>query len=222
MKHQLFFDRITVISLPSRPERLRAFRDGWYAEARRVDGKTPLCPTATAALDGNRLPVPPDFTHGPGAWGCLRSHLGVLEKALAEGRESVLVFEDDAAFSPHFFAWLELFLAAVPDDWDGLMLGGEHVDMVGAPPLPVRRNMVQCVNTHRTHAYAVRGRLLRELYLAWAQNTRHHCDWVLATLQPQFRVYAPQTWLVGQRAGMSDVSGRQEVSRLWGATCTSL
>src|ERR1044071_2722383 len=54
------------------------------------------------ALDVRELLPPPTWTASRGAYGCLRSHVAVVERARRENWPSVLIFEDDAVLDPQF------------------------------------------------------------------------------------------------------------------------
>jgi hypothetical protein len=120
------------------------------------------------------------------------------EEAAAE-EQSLLVFEDDATFCPNFTAELESFLGAVPNDWDMIYLGGQHV-------VPPERKEGCWIGRgiKKSHAYAVRGGPLRCLP-AWLRIQKNHMDVELSLLHPRFRVYCPPLWLCGQTAGRSDI-----------------
>lgn len=203
----LAFEKVVIVNLKRRPERLAALRG-------RLDAAD--WPFAAAevfeAVDGARLPMPHAWADGPGAWGCLQSHRQVLERAIMAGVESLLILEDDAEPAPHFRPRVERFLAAVPEDWQGLMLGGQHVGRA-APP-SIASGVVRVQHCHRTHAYAVRGEYMRALYQHWV-STAGHCDHRAGELQPRWRVYAPDPFLIGQALGKSDISNKVERLRFW-------
>lgn len=205
------FDRVVVISLARRPDRLAAFLEraaaAWPGQA--ID----LIP----AVDGQAEPPPSWWKTTPGAWGCYQSHRRAIGSALADGVERLLVFEDDATFAPDFPA--RLAAVTVPADADWLYLGGQHLKR----PDPVCDGLVRGVNVNRTHAYALLGRraltLVREHLepdpKRW--TARHHVDHHYGLLHTAraLNVYAASPWLCGQSAGLSDVDGRNRPERAW-------
>jgi GR25 family glycosyltransferase involved in LPS biosynthesis len=125
-----FFDRIYVISLPTRPDRrtgiVRALaRHG----SRRVE--------FFEAVDGSRVvsqeperwrnrmmtdeldPLP----YAEGQIGCLLSHYAVHRSARQAGLRSYLVLEDDAVLRPAAGKRFRQAMAQLPGDWDALYLG---------------------------------------------------------------------------------------------------
>lgn len=206
------FDRVVVISLRRRPERLAAFQ----SDLRGIEDGWPFSyPQVFDAFDGGRVPSPDGQREGQYVAACLDSHRSVLRRAVSDGVDSVLVLEDDATFRPTFRADVEKFLAAVPDDWDGVWLGNENLagfDVV-VPGLVIRPH-----RPHRMHAYALRGRGLVDGYRCLASAVTGHADHVLGQFLAQggYRVYAPAPpALVGQRAGFSDLMRATHPDRFW-------
>lgn len=201
------FDRIVLINLDKRKDRLGAFQ-----------AKLIQCPslrdyTRYRAVHGDTVTVPPHFISGGGAWGCKQSHLRVLEDAMLDGVQTLLVLEDDVRFTPEFEEKFQAFMRAVPDDWDGLMLGGQDHD---PGPMPTGIDgVVRSRNTQRTHAYVIRGLApMQALYRLWTRCDRHIDHW-FSQWQQQHIVYQPQPWLCGQDESNSDISGRQDSVRYW-------
>ena len=239
----LDFDLVVVLGLERRPERLKRFWQtlpkAWPCRQVRhvaaVDGKRCKPPDwyrPTRPQDRNKLWRPraktaPDLS---GAWGCLRSHHRIWETALNSGADSVLVFEDDAIFCPEFSDRLRAFLDAVPDDWDQLYLGGQHLGTQGQWPIAVNTQVIRgrCVN--RTHAYAIRGPMLAEVYRrfagtwASARSEMFHVDHQLCNVHRAYdaeagryarNIYCPRKWLVGQAEGISDVKHQKPEHEHW-------
>lgn len=206
------FDRVVVISLRRRPDRLEAFRAraaaAWPGQA--ID--------LVEAVDGQLAPGPDWWRSPAGAWGCYRTHQRILEDALHQGVGSLLVFEDDATFVADFPARLAALWAALPADAGQVYIGGQHL----RPPVPVNDEVVRCTNCNRTHGYAVvGGHAIRQLYrwLHAGQHWRgkHHVDHHYGRQHPSgVPAYAPRgDWLVGQAAGNSDIATRGAPERWW-------
>ncbi len=189
------FDRVVVINLSRRLHRFEQF-------SKRLEGRWPFRPPVRfEAVDGWTLTPPPQWKHSPGAWGCLQSHRAVLDSAIADDAKSLLVMEDDAYPADDLPAQAEMFFRSLPQDWDCLMLGAEHL----LPPEPVVPGVVRCTASIRCHAYALRGKILPMLSAFWQANQTDHCDLVLCSLMRTFRAYAPDPPLFGQDGGPSDI-----------------
>lgn len=185
-------DEAVVISRLDRPERLTAF----------MDGLPDPSPFPAFRLAEGVVEEPPSFwKSGRGAWGCRRAHLDVLQDAWERGVETLAVFEDDATFVPGFARQFEDFVEGIPPIWSMVMLGGQHI----SEPL-MWRGWARCRETRRTHAYIIRIKAMPLLIRTW-RSTNRHIDHALPEFQRQVQVYAPSSWLVGQRAGVSDISG---------------
>lgn len=207
---RLTVDAVVVISLARRPDRLDAFYDG-------LPSDWPLLvPRVFPAVDGLAEDRPAWWKSTPGAWGCYRSHLRLVEHCLASDIGRVLVLEDDATFVADFAARVDGL--DVPEDCQQLYLGGQHLATPerGPPGLVVGRNV------NRTHAYALFGRDSLELVrdhlkpepARW--RAKHHVDhhYGLLHRDRRLRVYAVDPWLAGQAGGTSDV-GKSSASQRW-------
>jgi len=126
MNLRRYFDRVVLINLKRRHDRLQSVQ-----EALRQCHWPFRWPEIFEAVDGYANSIPSHFISGPGAWGCLLSHREILRQALADGVRNVLVLEDDVCFVDAFREQVAEFLRRVPDDWDQLMLGGQHVVLGG-------------------------------------------------------------------------------------------
>lgn len=211
---ETLFDRIVCINLDRRPDRWSSFQEhiasiDWpFTEAERF-----------SATDGAKVNPPAWFKAGGGAWGCLQSHIRILEQSLQDGIQSLLILEDDAVFAESFHSDVLKFFNTVPSDWDGVMLGGQHLKQ----PEFVSDGVVRIRNGNRTHAHALRGRFIEAVYqhlTDWpshSQRPKQHVDHRMGVMHEsgKFNVYAPNPWLVSQAAGFSNINGQRLPERDW-------
>lgn len=206
------FDRVLCVSLDRRQDRKDRFTSS-------LPSDWPwLKPQFFRAISGAKVKHPQWWHQGGGAWGCYRSHCRILEDALMDGLESVLIMEDDATFCDDFPSRAERFFSAIPSDWEMAYLGGQHLKR----PNQIFDEYVVCRNVNRTHAYAARGKGIRKLY-KWLMNTkewhnRHHVDHHYGRIVQSggVRCYAPAQWLCGQAGDeRSDVCGKPVHDRWW-------
>jgi hypothetical protein len=205
-----YFDQVWVVNLVRRPERLARFQQEV------ANSKWPFKnPSVFCAIDGNKVGVPKFWQTGGGSYGCMRSHLTLLERAIQDDVGSILVFEDDAVFPKNFAKNIVTFLKKVPDDWECLMLGGQFVNSEAIPVAPGIVRAGGGGGIQRTHCYALRGQEpMKALYRTWA-NAAVHCDWVMGPCMAKFNTYAPEPFLVGQSEGHSDISGNRNPAKFW-------
>ena len=162
MTREILEDFLTVtgpmmtINLPYRVDRRREFTD----QLRRVG----LCPDhpqfrlfeAIHPNDAAGFPT-------PGARGCFLSHLGVLQEALAEGRESVLICEDDLDFASDLIQRLPSLTVQLKQRTWSLFYGGYQTPPEGEMVAP---GLMKVEPGHRmicSHFYAVRGEAIADL-----------------------------------------------------------
>lgn len=160
------------------------------------------------AVDGKNLEIPSLWRDSPGAYGCLRSHLTVVEQARNEARLSVLIFEDDAVFAPEFSAKFATYVKQLPGDWDMVFFGGLH----GQPLTKVADNVIRINHSLSTYAYALKNtiyegfiELNRQALTVLDENTR--------TLQKHFNCYCFMPHLAWVEDDYSDI--RDEKTYLW-------
>lgn len=173
-------------------------------------------PVAMRAIDGNKVKPPPGYQAKPpaGSWGCFRSHYRVLEDALNEDVDSLLVLEDDVTFVPHFAQRAQEFFGALPSDWEIIYLGGKHLHREIQLPIRVNSEVYRPHNVHSSFAYGLRGRSTIERVYEHINSPERwgpgHCiDHRFGEMHPQYAggVYAPGKWLAGHRAGRSTIRG---------------
>lgn len=202
-------ERAFVITLAIRPDRRRDFFErlpsvDWLPEVEPWD-----------AIHGDTCQPPPNWTAGNGAWGCLKSHLAILERCLMDRVGSYIVFEDDAQFADDFDSRGQRFLEALPDGWQQAYLGGQLQHERTHPPIKITNDIYRPYNVNRTHCFAVSREGMLPIYQHCSDlpYERHfHIDHHLGRWHEDARnqVYCPPRWIVGQHGARSNVSGKME------------
>jgi GR25 family glycosyltransferase involved in LPS biosynthesis len=199
-------DNLFVINLNRRPDRMTELRAILPKSLKEMN------PQRWPAIDGKLVSPPKWYKSGPAAWGCLRSHLNVLEHAMMQNLTSYMVLEDDCCFRPNFDEELSSFFAEIRDkEWGMAYIGGQLLDTFSKPPEKISENCYKSWNCHRLHAVIVNHSAFATLY--------HHLvsdcpdlivDYRVGELHSRGEITAlcPARWLVGQRASHSDLMER--------------
>lgn len=227
------FDRVFVLNLDHRTDRWENFQQ--HAADRGVSGFERY-----RAVHGDSCPHPHFWRAGNGAWGCLMSHLRVVQDCLMDGVRNYLVLEDDVVFAPNFAERLPVLVNTLSGlSWDMFYLGGQHLYIESHPPYPFREGIVRGVNINRTHAFAVNGPFMER----FQQHITHFPDYIARHVQPKAAtenqqevaewfphidhqlgvlherkdsvILAADPWLCGQAASTSSVNGRKQDEQWW-------
>lgn len=129
-------------------------------------------------------------------YGCRESHISVLENA----KGPTLVFEDDADIPIGFAQKLAKLLDELPESWQVLRLGGDHI----RPPQKISDNLVRSRGALYPHAYLVR---YPEKLVNGARNN-NKLDWGSYFAMQDTRkgdTFAPVPWLVNTTGSKSDI-----------------
>ena len=217
----LKFSRVVLVNLDRRTDRMKRV----YEQFDGIEWPFPK-PQRVRAIDGKIVQPPPWWKAGPGAWGCMMSHLRALEDAMMDGCESILLLEDDMLFLPNFEERLEEFAKELPPTWDGVYLGGQHLHGNRVPPVLLSEHVLRCRNVNRTHAWGFRGKYMLAAYQhitdflsipTRSGKAQHHIDHQIGLLHEkmQHEVYAPVEWLIGQDGDFSDVCEKKLEVKEW-------
>ena len=177
------FDRIVVINLDSRTDRLEAFDE----QAKKYGIEYIRFPAVVA--DPPKLPP---------TWACKESHLTVIKDAVKDGVKRLFVFEDDAQFVENFNEKLEELYNKLPKDWDMFYLGAWHLVFEN-----YTEGLVKMIENYSAHAYGINEHYLQE---AFSQvYLPKPIDIALSTKHPHIKAYCAKPALVGQTPGYSDI-----------------
>src|ERR1700752_44227 len=192
------FPHKVCINLDRRPERWEQMRSKFErCDVRGVQ--------RFAAVDGARAIVPAEWSDSPGAYGCLRSHLEIVEQARREGWHNVLIFEDDAALDPQLHDKFSSYFQQVPSDWEMLHFGAHHM----AEPVGVSENVVRITSTNSTFAYAL-NRAVFDSFIELNTRALTAVDLNNRELQTEHACYSFMPHLAWVEDLSSDVQVRQK------------
>ena len=217
-------DRVYCINLRER-------KDRWDQFVKEVPEDWTLPPIIRwDATVGSRHPRPSWWKAGGGGYGCYLSHLRIYEEMFQDNLKAVLIFEDDAKLVSGFMHKFAALMENLPGDWQQFYVGGQLLKRRTQQPKTISQLLVQPYNVNRTHAYLVTQDGARILYKHltdmqdWQKNAKEHIDHRMGRLHESgcINVYAANSWVVGQRAGKSDVHGGDSKERFWEATEASL
>lgn len=181
-----YFDRIVVINLERRADRLNQFRQ----EAERVGFEFEV----HKALDGKLIGMDP----------IVAGRLSHIEVLRGIGRdERVLICEDDAIFREDFNEVIDEYMADLPEDWDIFYLGALKVDVK-----PVNKHWVRQVETTGTQAYCIRPDKV-DLFLHIAREGEKWIDVAYRMWADRTNAYVAVPNLVIQSDGYSDLRESQ-------------
>ena len=137
-----------------------------------------------------------------GAMGCKYSHWFCIKLAQHEQLGNFLVIEDDVQFSKDF----SLDIEDVPEDWDMVYFGGNHVR---GKPTHIKNNVYKCTYTLCTHAMLIRHTCY-DLLLKRLLDSSDPVDVTLGKLHRYtlnaYVIYPHTAWQVD---GYSDIENRE-------------
>jgi len=158
-----------------------------------------------AAIDGQQVILPANWSDSPGAYGCLRSHLEIITEARRLGWPNVLIFEDDAALDPDLSEKFSSYFQQVPADWEMLHFGANHV----STPVEVSANLVRITGANSTFAYALNAPVF-DAFIELNTRALTAVDLNNRTLQTEHACYAFMPHLAWVEDVDSDVQVRQK------------
>jgi GR25 family glycosyltransferase involved in LPS biosynthesis len=159
MKLNDFFDKIFVINLTRRPDRLENFKKisekiGFeYEIFPAVDGK---CLDRNSLVEGRLFRIESNDLYKTfddyflGQLGCILSHLRLLKHCRDNNIRNVLILEDDVDFSDEFQSRFDNFTLNFNQEWHMIYFSGSLVETSD-----VFNSYSKLLTCHTTHSYAV-------------------------------------------------------------------
>lgn len=138
----------------------------------------------------------------PGEIGIIRSNLEIVKIAKKNNYKSILIFEDDVELIENFNSIFESYIEQVPNDWEFIYLGGNHVGGC----IKISNNVAKMKHSYAIHAIIIKNtlydKIINELSLESIQ-----VDVAYANLQGEHPSYVFIPHLAWQRKDFSDIQG---------------
>lgn len=216
-----YFERIVIISLPD------CFHLAQRALSELKDKNLSNKAEVFRAIDGYSLTYPAWWNAGHGAWGCFKSHYEVVQKAIKDGVETLLILEDDCIWRDEAADMLKEFLSEVPNNWGQIYLGGQLTD-IDVDPEKITKSVCRPKSVHRTHAYALSKKAM-PVFLNYITNPQNftdlkqqgqlqpHLDHVLQSAHnnKKWPIYCPSWWIAGQGKSFSKLTQKETPDQWW-------
>lgn len=177
-----FFDRVIVINLQRRSDRLKQFDE----QAKKIGFEYEV----HEAIDGKFIGIDPIVA------GRL-SHIEVLRKI--KPLENVLICEDDAIFRDDFNEVIDEYMADLPPNWDIFYLGALKNQIA-----PMNKHWVRQIETTGSHAYCVNPDKV-DLFIHIARENEKWIDVAYRLWCDRTNAYIAHPNLVIQSDGYSDL-----------------
>jgi GR25 family glycosyltransferase involved in LPS biosynthesis len=183
------FERIVVINLDRRPDRLAEFDE----QAKKVGLKYERHSAfdAEGIVDNRGRPM-------RGIVACTKSHYDVLTKAMDDGIERLFIFEDDANFVDDYNEKFEKIWTEVPADWD-IFYAGLWLHQFKQ----FSENLVRPIDSYSAHAYGIDRKAMETVHRQL--SGKDIIDIELAQLHNRLQAFCPKPALVYQRPSYSDL-----------------
>lgn len=184
MKVNDFFDRVFVINLDRRVDRL----DSISSQLGLLDIEF----ERYSAVDQLEI-------NSTGIVACATSHLNVIQLAKRREYKSILVLEDDCLFNEDFLDTFDRLSKEIPDTWDMFYLGAAEIRGT-----KVADRLTKIKYALGAHAYGIKD---SSYDAAISVNTLDiHVDDSYLKLFGSIDAYAVDKTIVGQLPGYSDIS----------------
>ena len=205
MKLNEYFDKIYCINLDRRTDR--------WEECQKIFSKHNLKVERFSATDGSKENYNLGYPYDSELAGAI-SHTKVIEKARELNLKNVLILEDDVNFLDDLENLFTKFINNIPNDWDGILFGGNHVG--GYKHL--NEHVVKVNRSYALHAYGLKSESF-EFIINYMNNkikntinkgkenikTSVAADFFMADLQVINNWYCFRPHLAWQRTGFSDI-----------------
>lgn len=194
-----YFENIYCINLQRRTDRWEECLNEFKKHDLNVD--------RFDAADGNNFE--PTSNLSSGQVGTVYSHLNVLQRAKEQNLNNVLILEDDIQFDENFVSLFNEWSSEIPDDWDMILFGGNHIGNNPWSPgklIKVTEHVYKVTHSLALHCYAVKNTVYDKLIKSLSEMNSP-ADNAVAKVQKEINCYIIRPHLAWQRPSYSDLVG---------------
>lgn len=156
------------------------------------------------AVDGTTLPQKKSGFVTPSRLALVLTNVKILEEAIQENYDSILILEDDIEFTDEINNISEYF-KFLPEDWDMLYFGGNHNQHTGVtPPKIINEKVCKLHHTFSTHCVAINKKSFNTI-LERLKKYDNALDVIYSELQKSLNVYSFYPLIATQRVSFSDI-----------------
>lgn len=192
-----YFEEIHCINLKRRTDR--------WEECKVEFEKHNLKVNRYSAFDGKKLT--PIFGLNSGQTGTVYSHLNILKEAKEKKLKNILILEDDVQFDENFVSLFNEWSSEIPDDWDMILFGGNHIENNPWSPgklIKVTEHIYKVTYSLALHCYAVKNTVYDKLIKSLSESN-DPADSAMAKLHGEINCYIFRPHLAWQRPSFSDL-----------------
>ena len=197
-----FFEKVYCINLDRRSDR-------WDCVINNFNKNNIKC-ERFSAKDGYEIDLPSPFRFELA--GAI-SHLNVIKKAKENNLKNVLIFEDDVEFIDNLEELFSEKIKNVPEDWDLIFFGGNHVGSL----VKINKDVYKMTWSYALQMYAINSKFFDQLIIFLETkindvlNKTHDlspsvaADYFIAHLQRNSNSYVIKPHFTWQRENFSDI-----------------
>ena len=138
-----------------------------------------------------------------GEIGVMRSNYEIIKKAKKLGLKNILILEDDFAFIDDFNNIFEKLTEQIPENWDFLYFGGNHIGGLTY----VSENIYRMKHSYALHSFAVKNTMF-DTILSTLPNEKVQVDVYYAQMMPFCNAYVFKPHISHQRDGFSFIQNQ--------------